>query len=66
MQSQSNRRIQFVLIWLVVASGLAVVLSDQLDSAFSYQITVFSRTFFWISAVAYFSFRIFCRISRKS
>jgi len=66
MQSQPNRRIQFVLLWLVIASGLAVVLGDQLDHSFSYQISVFSRTVFWISAVTYFSFRIYNRISRKS
>jgi len=66
MQSQSNRRIQFILIWLVIASGLAVVLGDQLFHAFSYPISVLSRTVFWISAVAYFSFRIYGRISQKS
>ncbi len=66
MQPQSNRRIQLILICLVVASGLAVVIGDQLDSDYSYQIAVFSRTIFWVSAVAYFSFRIYRRISRKS
>jgi len=66
MHSQSNRRIQFVLIWLVVASGLAVVLGELLDSSLSYQLSVLSRTIFWISAIAYFSFRIYDRISRRS
>ncbi len=58
MGRQLIKQPNMVVFWLVLASGLAVVLTGQGEAAGGVLPTV-AQTVFWCSVVAYFSLRIF-------
>ena len=65
MSNQLSKRPNMVLFWIVLTSGVAVVLVEQTLSGASDALSLISRTVFWCAAVAYFSVRIYQFALRK-
>ncbi len=65
MSKQLIKQPNMVVFWLVLASGLAVVLTGRSEAAGGVLSTV-ARTVFWCSVVAYFSLRIFQYATRRN
>ncbi|MFH1068176.1 MAG: hypothetical protein V1794_01025 [Candidatus Glassbacteria bacterium] len=56
-------KLRIIIFWVVLASGLSVVLLEQGDFAHIRWISLTARTLFWTSAIAYFSLRLYGRFS---
>jgi hypothetical protein len=59
-------REKLILTWLILASGLTVVLTET-GAGFSLprEISLTVRTVFWLSILAYFWLRLFVKLNRK-
>ena len=65
MNQQLFKQPNRIVFWVVLASGLAVVLTDQVDAGGGVPSAV-ARTVFWCSAIAYFSVRVFQFATRRN
>ncbi len=64
MSKQLFKQPNMILFWLVLASGVAFIVTDQNNAGGVFATVV--RTVFWCSAVAYFSFRIYQFVIRRN
>lgn len=48
-----------IIFWLVIASGVAVVLGEQAGYPPGGKLALVSRTAFWCAAIAYFAVRVY-------
>lgn len=65
MSDKLSKRPNMVIFWLVLASGVAVVLVEQAGFSPGGPLWLISRTVFWCAAIAYFSMRIYQFAARK-
>ncbi|MBW7997795.1 MAG: hypothetical protein FVQ81_14730 [Candidatus Glassbacteria bacterium] len=66
MSNQLSKRPNMLIFWIMLASGVAVVLSERAGGVPGGALSIVSRTIFWCSAIAYFSIRIYqFAINRK-
>ena len=65
MTDKLGKRPNMVLFWLVMASGLAVVLAEQAGLSSDSAVALVARTVFWCAAVAYFTLRIYQFVIHK-
>ena len=65
MSKQLIKQPNMIIFWLVLASGLAVVLIDQSNAGGGGVLPTVARTVFWCSAIAYFSLRIFQYVKQR-
>ncbi len=66
MSKQLIKQPNMYAFWLVLASGVAVVLTGQGDGGGAGLLSTLARTVFWCSAVAYFSLRIYQFVLRRN
>ena len=66
MSKQLIKQPNMIVFWLVLASGLAIVLIDRSNAGAGGVLPTVVRTVFWCSAIAYFSLRIFQYVKRRS
>lgn len=64
MEIPVHHRTRLRFTWLIVASGLAVVLVERLEFRYAGQLSILARTVFWFSVIAYLSYRIYNRLRR--
>jgi hypothetical protein len=55
-----------VIFWIVLASGVTVVLGEQAGFPPGGKLALVSRTVFWCSAVAYFATRLYQFVVRRT
>lgn len=65
MSDKLIKQPNMVLFWIVLAGGLAVIVSEKMSGEPGGALSILSRTVFWCAAVAYFSLRIYQFVSGR-
>ena len=64
MEIPARHRTRLRFTWLIVFSGLAVVLVEKFDFKYAGQLSLVARSVFWTSVIAYLSYRVYHRLRR--